>query len=919
MLHMVPKNMAEGTTASGMSETTSECSQVKDLMDQPLSDGDTWYLIDLHWFNLWKKYAGWDKWDSSNVGDLTSHPGNIDNSILMKENSKELKEHLTEDIDFALVPEPVWKLLFQWYQLAPGQEPIARKVVDHGMLTSYLRVEIYLTELKLAKYPEVEKTHLQKFSKRDTLENVEKVLREVFQIPENTNIHLWTKSSNQTYEELPMKKQSIQELSLMSNQTLVAEVQNEDGSWPRKSSYSKRSTAVVAYSSNRYSDGDSSSSRSVQPGRCGLNNLGNTCFMNSVLQCMSNTPPIQRYFLEERHWAELNKENPLGNQGEIAKAFADLLKAMWSGQHHSFPPRAFKLQVGRFAPQFSGYQQHDSQELLTFLLDGLHEDLNRILKKPYIELKDADGRSDEEVAREGWENYRKRNDSVIVDLFHGLLKSTLVCPECNKVSVTFDPTCYLSLPMPVKKERPVELYLARLDPEVKAMRYRVIVPKMGTILDLTEALSKLCGIPADHMIVADVHQHKFHQIFTNESSISQISERDVIYAYELPEKLGTPGTCCLSVYLKEVKTRNNYGYGSMFGVPFILQVPREGMDYDKLYRLIITRMKRYLKTIDEDPAAPTSADAVTNVPSSIPNSCESEMDTEEADLSLENGNEAHPMETNGIEPVANQSQPKRFFTMDLVNLSGNTSLGKLKQNGKPISLAAKNFLTCEWEPAVKEASYDAESAEDYNEDASSQQRVNVKKQVLQLKECLEVFTSIERLGADDAWYCPSCKKHVRATKKFDLWSLPEVLVIHLKRFSYTRSLRDKLDTLVEFPTRGLNMAPYIIDPNPTDAVYDLIGVCNHYGGLGGGHYTAYAKNKDDGSWYYFDDSSVSESSEDSVCSKAAYVLFYIRRNQNSRWIENVRPPLTKSSPAPVHKTHAKRNSANDSEEEMELS
>jgi ubiquitin carboxyl-terminal hydrolase 4/11/15 len=134
------------------------------------------------------------------------------------------------------------------------------------------------------------------------------------------------------------------------------------------------------------------------------------------------------------------------------------------------------------------------------------------------------------VAREGWENYRKRNDSVIVDLFHGMLKSTLVCPECNKVSVTFDPTCYLSLPKPVKKERPVELYLARLDPEVKAMRYRVILPKMGTILDLTEALSKLCGIPADHMIVADVHQHKFHQVFTNESSISQISERDVIYA-----------------------------------------------------------------------------------------------------------------------------------------------------------------------------------------------------------------------------------------------------------------------------------------------------------------------------------------------------------------------------------------------------
>lgn len=54
----------------------------------------------------------------------------------------------------------------------------------------------------------------------------------------------------------------------------------------------------------------------------------------------------------------------------------------------------FQTQVGRFAPQFSGYQQQDSQELLAFLLDGLHEDLNRVKKKPYLELKDANGRPD---------------------------------------------------------------------------------------------------------------------------------------------------------------------------------------------------------------------------------------------------------------------------------------------------------------------------------------------------------------------------------------------------------------------------------------------------------------------------------------------------------------------------------------------
>ena len=71
------------------------------------------------------------------------------------------------------------------------------------------------------------------------------------------------------------------------------------------------------------------------------------------------------------------------------------------------------------------------------------------------------------VAEEAWENYRKRNDSVIVDTFHGLLKSTLVCPECNKVSVTFDPFCYLSLPLPVKKERQLEVVYVPLDPQKK--------------------------------------------------------------------------------------------------------------------------------------------------------------------------------------------------------------------------------------------------------------------------------------------------------------------------------------------------------------------------------------------------------------------------------------------------------------------
>lgn len=77
--------------------------------------------------------------------------------------------------------------------------------------------------------------------------------------------------------------------------------------------------------------------------------------------------------------------------------------------------------------------QHDSQELLAFLLDGLHEDLNRILSKPYRELPDFDNMADQEIAQESWSYHKARNDSIIVDLFQGQFKSRLTCNTCEKV------------------------------------------------------------------------------------------------------------------------------------------------------------------------------------------------------------------------------------------------------------------------------------------------------------------------------------------------------------------------------------------------------------------------------------------------------------------------------------------------------
>jgi ubiquitin carboxyl-terminal hydrolase 4/11/15 len=219
---------------------------------------------------------------------------------------------------------------------------------------------------------------------------------------------------------------------------------------------------------------------------------------------------------------------------------------------------------------------------------------------------------------------------------------------------------------------------------------------------------------------------------------------------------------------------------------------------------------------------------------------------------------------------------------------------------------------------------------------------------ISLQDCLDEFTKEEQLGEDDPWYCPQCKKHQQATKKFDLWSVPDVLVVHLKRFSNSRALRDKIEAFVDFPIEGLDLTEMVqerkiakqLEEEGVDIaqlqfgdldeplLYDLYAVDEHRGGLGGGHYRAYASNDVTGQWYQFDDAFVTLSRpEAAVVSLAclrsriypahsnfqnsdAYLLFYKRRTsrplggKTHSKIEaarlNSEPSSAAETPVPVH-------------------
>ena len=641
-------------------------------------------------------------------------------------------------------------------------------------------------------------------------------------------------------------------------------------------------------------------------GLCGSMNLGNTCFMNSAIACLSNCYELTLYFISGKFKEDINRDNKLGMGGALAEEWGSLLYQYWVEHTRVGDPSELKKIFGNKIKRFSGYSQQDSNEFIDLFLDNLNEDLNRVTEKKYIELQPkGEKETDEDCSRRFWKNYLDRNDSIITDLFCGQIKCTLSCPECNLINVTFDPFISLNLNLPqTKRYNSHNIYYNKFTC-FYVPKYCICTPyklvfhyddKDSSFNDLFRSLRPEYDFRfrknLNNLLIAYVDNNKIKCRIKEEEKLNELDSDDYIFVYDLSEE----SDYLLNIYFidnSEPKERL-----SIYPRTFTLS---KNSNFDELMKKIYLSIRKLILIPFYDEKRETDELA------------EKIKDT------LENNETDYNELIDNIQGEYNQlfhnekTQNHRYFQSFINNIPFKIYLVNDIHNpsDKIYILDNKNFINISQDFSSKTGinnfsdqlsesfleliktfhiviEFDTDSkyinknlfklnnckkfSFNYKERIKNEEEEDGK---LTLKKCFDIFQKEEKLKEGDEWYCPHCKKHVLANKKMELYYLPKLLILCFKRFTKSSYFWEKNEEEIDFPINNLDMKDYVVGPDKEQSVYDLFAVSQHSGSSSFGHYTALCKNFNN--WYSYNDSSVSISKPEYAVSSQAYVLFYRRK------------------------------------------
>ncbi|XP_071850144.1 ubiquitin carboxyl-terminal hydrolase 32-like isoform X3 [Apostichopus japonicus] len=888
------------------------------------------------------------------VNSGPAKPGPINNTTLIIPDVKKQVTSLTNEggrlrkqppllisRDYETLPDPVWKALNLWYAGGPALprnviipdpqkaipvlelHPIHVKLLQHekkqnknggwngvsfgGLSLGSGQLGNLLNSSSSTTTPKKYLTHTACFSKLHTVQQVHEFLAQRIRIP-NEEMRLWNFRDESNPALIEEDSATMEKVGIVEEQSILIEIRNKDLSWPEEMSL------LAKNKQDKYKQVIS------EGGVTGLSNLGNTCFMNAAVQCISNTQPLTLYFKTDSYLHELNMSNLDGMKGHIARRYGELVNDLWSGTAKSIAPLKLRWTIAKYSRTFNDSQQHDSQELLSFLLDGLHEDLNRVRQKKYVELKDSDGRPDEEVAKEAWDSHLVRNQSVVVDLFQGLLKSQVRCKHCGNTSVRFDPFTFLSLPLPMESSMHIEIIVVRIDGSVP-LKYGLRLNLDDKYRTLKRELAELCNLSAEQLLLVEIAGAMVKSFPQDNQKVRSFVGA---YAYEIPlvqddtkkadeevknteSPQGTSSTTTSSTSAsnmplvndvsKEVASASppDHSPGVTVGItitdttgyqpgdssasssaktsaattpspdatstnsekPFgsnVLQKPNHvrspsnvsvassvasghtAVNSGSIEGLVVAMHRKQIRMDMYFLAWQKARPCLFSTPLILPAS----SNTLKSDLykstwthvsrlvvstgSQENGhihNKNHAedgSQSKGPASADSSPQQKYPFTLKVVQKDGlNCALCPwyrfcrgcdIPCIDEPLGTGVA-FIAIEWDPTALHLRYQASQERAFVEHESVEKSRRMQTEPIDLDDCLRAFTKEEELGEDEKYYCSKCKEHRLAAKKLDIWRLPPILIIHLKRFQYVNGRWVKSRKIVKCPEEKFSLSNFI--------------------------------------------------------------------------------------------------------------
>ncbi len=527
---------------------------------------------------------------------------------------------------------------------------------------------------------------------------------------------------------------------------------------------------------------------SVLGGKCevGLDNLGNTCFMNSILQCLMHIRPLTKYFLLSKANFIKDQINPRSpTKGVLALSFAqlcrDIAKSAQNSDAGSITPKNFKKAVGAYAPHLLDYNQQDSHEFLRFLLNGMSEDLCRARVPVASETEGSSSRPTSQVTV----------DADTPDESDSAKGKT---PEMDGESDSRPETSSDTSPP---------------SPSSSAAG----TPKSSP------------GEPRSRMSLPDKIRSNVALAHHEQAALGSEQDIPTVALQQLSLGSGNAPNA-------ESEPNTTHKVGSMD---------------------VIT----------------SSATACLQIPLAIPAPA--------------------PLKSAAQEAAESWQRYVQLNDSLVTDIFAGQLLSHIQcQSCQYISRAFDPFLDLCVEIPRSDSKTMLQKALAFTDSAKCT-----------LETCLQKFTGEEVLEGENMWRCDYCKEPRRAIKRLEIFRLPKILVISFNRFRWGSSARGesaKVNVDVTFPIEdSLDLGPYVSkeSDSATSALYDLIGVSNHSGGMGGGHYIAHCDVNNSPSararvsayeaqWTCFNDSKVSKLKKgSSIGGPSAYLLFYQLRQADS--------------------------------------